>query len=63
MFLLLVMKITIEKKPSELGKNLDILRKNFKHFRIVSHWEGPPALDFAVENPLAKIFYEIYMNP
>lgn len=34
--LLLVMKkITIEKKLSELGKNLDILRKNFQHFRIL----------------------------
>lgn len=62
MSLLLVMKITIEKKPNELGKNLDILRKNFKHFRILPYLRIPPALDFIVDNPLAKMFYEIYIN-
>lgn len=38
--LLVMEKITIEKKVSQLGKSLDILRKNFKHFRILLFLEG-----------------------
>lgn len=40
MTLFLVMtKITVEKKPANLGKNLDILRKNVKHVRTLLYLE------------------------
>lgn len=39
--LLGMQKVTVKKKVNELGKNLgkNILRKNFKHFRLLLHLE------------------------
>lgn len=58
--LLVTKKITIERKPGELGKNLDILRKNFKRFSTLSYLEVfPPQF----HGPFAKTFHGVYINP